>query len=110
MTPVRLEPLYNVRWASSRENLSSGSPTKPVSNQSPQLRNFARSKFRYHTFLKANNNGADQSARMRRLVCAFIVRKHPKTVFLEARPRCIHKVMSDIRPPLPYLNQACLMF
>ena len=33
------------------------------------------------TFRKANNKGADQTARMRRLVCACVVRKPPKTVF-----------------------------
>ena len=35
---------------------------------------FACSKFRYHTFQKANNKGADQTAQMRRLVCAFVFR------------------------------------
>ena len=34
-------------WASSRENLSSGFPTKRVSNQSPQLQRLAR-KFKFH--------------------------------------------------------------
>ena len=35
------------KWASSRENLSSGFPTKRVSNQSPQLQRLARKmKFR----------------------------------------------------------------
>ena len=33
-----------------------------------------------------NNKGADQSARMRRLVCAFVVRIPPKTGFLASRP------------------------
>ena len=33
-----------------------------------------------------NNKGADQTARMRRLVCAFVVRKPPKTGFLASRP------------------------
>ena len=36
-------------------------------------------------FSEANNKGADQSARMRRLVCAFVVLKHPKTGFLASR-------------------------
>ena len=27
-----------------------------------------------YTFIKANNKGADQTAQMRRLVCAFVVR------------------------------------
>ena len=35
---------------------------------------------------KANNKGADQSARMRRLVCAFVVHKPPKIGFLASRP------------------------
>ena len=33
-----------------------------------------------------NNKGADQTARMRRLVCACVVRKPPKTGFLASRP------------------------
>ena len=35
---------------------------------------------------KVNNKGADQSARMRRLVCAVVVRKPPEEDFLETRP------------------------
>ena len=78
--------------------------TKPVfgvsvkgdSNQSPQLQRLTRiskflacSMFRDYTFQKANNKGADQSARMHRLVCAFVVRKLPKTGFLSSRPKYI---------------------
>ena len=48
--------------------------------------NFTSSKFTYDTFQKANNKGADQTARMRRLVCACVVRKPPKTGFLASRP------------------------
>ena len=33
-----------------------------------------------------HNKGADQTARMRRLVCACVVRKPPKTGFLASRP------------------------
>ena len=33
-----------------------------------------------------NNKGADQTARMHRLVCACVVRKQPKTGFLVTRP------------------------
>ena len=33
-----------------------------------------------------NNKGADQTARMHRLVCACFVRKPPKTGFLASRP------------------------
>ena len=36
----------------------------------------------------ANNKGADQTARMRRLVCACVVRKPPKTGYLALRPKC----------------------
>ena len=35
-----------------------------------------------------DNKGADQTARMRRLVCAFIVRIPPKTGFLATMPIC----------------------
>ena len=40
----------------------------------------------YGAFQKTNNKGADQTARMRRLVCAFVVRKPPKTGFLATGP------------------------
>ena len=43
------------------------------------------SKFTYDSFQKANNKGADQTVRMRRLVCACVVRKPPKTGFLATR-------------------------
>ena len=51
------------------------------SNKSAQLQRLVRKKFdcrkfRYDTFQKANNKGADGTARMRRQVCAFVVRKH----------------------------------
>ena len=40
----------------------------------------------YDTLQKANNKGDDQTARMRRLVYAFVVRKPPKTGFPTTRP------------------------
>ena len=40
----------------------------------------------YDTFVIANNKGADYTVRMRRLVCACVVRKPPKTGFLASRP------------------------
>ena len=43
--------------------------------------NFTCSKFMYDTFQKANNKGADQSAQMRRLVCACVVHKPPEDRF-----------------------------
>ena len=48
--------------------------------------NFTCSKYTYNTFQKENNKGADQTAGKRRLVCACVVRKPPKTVFLASRP------------------------
>ena len=72
-------------WASPWETLSSGLLTKRVSNQSLQLQRLVRkmkftsSKLTYDTYLNVNNKGADQTARMRRLVCTFVVRKPPKT-------------------------------
>ena len=44
--------------------------------------NFGFSKYRYYTIYVANNKGADQIARMRRLICTFVVRIVPKTGFL----------------------------
>ena len=46
-----------------------------------QLENwkFASSKSIYNTFQKVNNKGTDQTAQMRRLVWAFVVRKPRKT-------------------------------
>ena len=43
--------------------------------------NFGFSKYRYYTFQAANNKGADQTAQMRRLICAFLVRIGQKQVF-----------------------------
>ena len=39
----------------------------------------------YFTLNKANNKGADQTARMRRLVCAFVVCKQQSQDFLPRR-------------------------
>ena len=72
-----------------------GFPTEQVSNQSPQLHRLARkfnftcSKLIYDTFRKANNKDADQTARMRRLVCACVVRQPLKTGFLAWRPKIL---------------------
>ena len=48
----------------------------------------------YVTFQNANNQGADQTARMRRLVCACVVSKPPKTGFLASRP--IYNLQFDV--------------
>ena len=81
--------------ASARQNLSSGFPTKQDLNQSSQLQRivgkmkYACRKFRYDTFQKANNKGADQSARGRRLVCAFVFRMLRRQVFLSLMSYCV---------------------
>ena len=88
-----LLPMSVLKWASSRENLSSGFLKKLVSNQSPQLHrlakkwNFTCSKLTYNTFHKVNNKGTDQTAWMSRLVCICVVSKPPKTGFLTTRPK-----------------------
>ena len=56
--------------------------------------NFTCTKFTYATFQKANNKGADQIARMRRLVWACFVRKYPKTGFLATR--ALNNVFHDL--------------
>ena len=43
--------------------------------------NFAWSKFDYYTFQTVNNKGADQTARMLRMVCTFVVCTMPKKSF-----------------------------
>ena len=77
---------YN--WASSPQNLSSGLPGNRDPNQSPQLQRLARASSDIVLSKRTNNKIADQSARVRRLVCAFVVRKPPKTGFLASRPIC----------------------
>ena len=49
-------------------------PACSATEASLSLENFGFSKYRYYTFLAANNKGADQTARMRRMICAFVVR------------------------------------
>ena len=52
--------------------------TSPTSYwEQPEYRNLACSKLRYQSFYKLNNKGADQSARIRRPVCALVARKPP---------------------------------
>ena len=67
-------------WAASSENLSSGCfrqsefQTGLMSyRDNLENWNFTCSKFPYYTFIKVNNKGADQTARMRRPVCACVV-------------------------------------
>ena len=75
-------------YASSQENLSSGfqgkrgsKPVSPATETSQKTENLPVASLHNLTFQKVNNKGADQTARMRRLVCACVVRKPPKTGF-----------------------------
>ena len=87
--------------ASTRENLSSGFPIKQVLNQSLRLNrlarnwNFSRSKCRYDLSEKADNKVADETARMGRLVCAFIVTNHRRQVFCSRGPIAINERLEN---------------
>ena len=82
----------HVIWASSQQNLSLGFLTRQDLNQSPLLQRlvgiliFASSRSIYDTFQSANSKGTDQTARMHRLVCTFVLCKPLKTGFLASRP------------------------
>ena len=74
-----------------RENLSSGFPTKRVSNQSPRLKiEVLLVAILDTTFKKVDNKVADETARMRRLICAFIVTNHQRHFFSVA-VQSLHK-------------------
>ena len=60
--------------------------------------NFSCSKFTYGTFQKANNKSADQTAQMRRLVCACVVRKPPEDRFSRVEAHIDQEIEGD-----PYL-------
>ena len=78
--------------ATTRENLSSGFPTKRVLNQSLRLNrlarnlNVSRSKCRYDSSKKADNKVADETVRMR-LYCY----KSLKAGFCSRGPIAIHE-------------------
>ena len=73
--------------ATSRENVSSmicdQVRFKPVcsATKARVLKLCIDSKYTHYTILAANNKGADQTAGMRRLICAFVVRIWDKTCF-----------------------------
>ena len=59
---------------------------RPASESPSEWRSAGGSNLHMILCKKANNKGADQTAWMRRLVCASVVRKPPKTGFLASRP------------------------
>ena len=62
------------------QNLSLGFPTKGHSNQSPQLKRLAKIILLVASLdMIFSNQRITKTARMRRLVCTFVVRKSPKT-------------------------------
>ena len=44
--------------------------------------------YSFYTFQRANNKGADQTARMRRLICAFDVRVQEDQGYYDAAHNC----------------------
>ena len=52
------------------------------------------------SFQIANNKGADQAARMRRLICAFVVRKQQSQGFARLGPYDVE--VQDTWPPPGY--------
>ena len=84
--------MLHIKWASSRQTCLRGFWQSKTQNSLPsygQLEkwNFGWSKLDNYAFQIENNKGADQTARMRRLVCAIVFRKPPKTGFLMSRPK-----------------------
>ena len=71
--------IIETNWASWRENMSSGFATRydnGLRSHRDKLEawNFGDSKQRYYTIQAVNDKGADQTGRVRRLICAFVVR------------------------------------
>ena len=71
-------------WASSRENLSSGFPTRvdSIRPAQPQKLEILDIETRDIIVSLQRNKGANQTARMRRLICTFVVHIWLKQVFL----------------------------
>ena len=101
---VARKPAFGVSHKASFKPVSSATET------SLKIEILICSKFSYDTFNKANNKGADQTAWMRRLVCACVVRKPPKTGFLALRPTC-KSARSDIKRSVLRVHQShCVVF
>ena len=58
--------------AKMQENFFFEFPTKVDQNKSPQLHRLAHNMSRYDIFQTETNKGADQTAWMYRLICAFV--------------------------------------
>ena len=52
-------------------------------------------KLSFRTFLRMNNKGADQTALMRRLICAYVVRILQSQVFSRSRPK--HSMSTEVK-------------
>ena len=82
--------MYQMIWALTPHDISSGFPIKRNLNQSSQLQRLATNitsiKFRYGTFQNANNKGTDQYARMRGCAGSFVVRKPQRQFSISVIP------------------------
>ena len=85
-----IELLLIIKWAAIQENLALGESKIKTGLLSYrdylEKINFAHSKSRYDIFQLVNNKDSDQTARMPRLICVFVVpkqqNKQQKTDFL----------------------------
>ena len=79
------EQATGIYEATTRENLSSGFPTKRVSKQSASKKiEVSLVASLYMTSKKQRNKVADETARVRRLICAFVVTNHRRMFFAAA--------------------------
>ena len=68
-------------WASSLGFETRKDTNRPAQSQKLVSWNFEFRNERYYTIKAANNKGVDQTMRMRRLICTFVVRIWQKLVF-----------------------------
>ena len=84
---VARKPVYGVSEKASFKPVSTATETSQKIETSP------KASLHMILFQKANNKGVDQTARMRRLVCAFAVHKPQKTGFLASRSNYLSRDM-----------------
>ena len=70
--------------------------------------NFARRKLRCYLLQWAKNNGTDKTAQIRRLICAFLVRKTTTSVFLALNKALNEPVQKMLRIITYYVRKAVL--